>query len=66
MLYTRINDKKSYKIIDELFQNQSNLNINENDKKLINSYNNEDSTDNSKFYNQQLFSFNDYLEIKIY
>ena len=70
MLYTRINDNnlnyKSYKIIDELFQNQSNLNINENDKKLINSYNNEDNIDNSKFYNQKLFSFNDYLEIKIY
>ena len=64
---------QKYKKIDDLFQNQKNLNINENEKKLVCSYNNDDSTEfqnneNSKIWNNQKspFSFNDYLEIKIY
>ena len=64
---------QKYKRIDDLFQNQNNLNINENEKKLVCSYNNDDSSEfqnneNSKFWNHHKysFSFNDYLEIKIY
>ena len=55
---------QKYKKIDDIFQNQNNLNINENEKKLVCSYNNDDS---SEFQNKTFsFSFNDYLEIKIY
>ena len=64
---------QKYKKIDDLFQNQKNLNINEYEKKLVCSYNNDDSiefqnNENSKIWNNQKspFSFNDYLEIKIY
>ena len=75
MLYSNIDENNNinynlntYKNIDELYENQNNVNINENEKKLVFSYNNdtieEQNNENSKSW--KTFSFNDYLEIKIY
>ncbi len=75
MLYTNIDDNnnlkyklKAYKNIDDLYKNQNNVNINENEKKLVSSYNNDSSEEqnNENSKNWKIFSFNDYLEIKIY
>ena len=74
MLYTIIDDSnnlnyklKTYKNIDD-FENQNYVNINENEKKLVCSYNNDSSEEktNENTKNWKTFSFNDYLEIKIY
>ena len=61
---------QNYKKIDDYFKNQKNVNINENEKKLVSFYNNDMSSkeqnNDSKNSITKSFSFNDYLEIKIY